>query len=295
MKSKNLLVLLLLLPALALTLAGCGASVQAGPAPNMSAAMKIREGFKAAASKTGGAEAGPELKRLEGWASIRGRFVVDGTIPSPTALTIDKDQDVCGAHPLFNEAIVVKDKALANVVVFVRTPKIPIHDDYKKPGDPVIVDNKGCRFEPHVSHIAVGQTLRIQNSDKVAHNTNIAGKKLQANPLIPADGTQEFKMEDVEAVPVSLSCNIHPWMKGRLVVTANPYCSVSKGDGSFELKNVPAGELELQIWQEAADNLDVSNPKLQKTGPGRYKISLQPKEELNLNDIVVPAAALKAG
>ena len=301
MKFSLVIAITVALPiAMLAALTGCGRSVQAGPEPNMVAALKIRAGFSAAAptAKTPGGDAGggAELKRLEGWASVKGRFVVDGAAPTRTPLNIDKDQAVCGNHDLFNESVVVNGKSIANVVIYVRTPKIPIHDDYKQSAAAQVpVDNKNCRFEPHVSNIRVGQTLVVHNSDPVAHNTNIAGKKLQANPLIPSNGSVEFKVEDTESTPVSLSCNIHPWMRGRLVVTSNPYCAVSKEDGTFELKNLPAGELELQIWQEAAENLEVSIPKLQKTGAGRYKISLQPKEELNLNDIVVAAAALQAG
>ncbi|HKD35714.1 MAG TPA: hypothetical protein VKB78_02910 [Pirellulales bacterium] len=299
MKSHSMMALTLsLLAAVVVSTSGCSTSVQAGPEPNMTAALKIRSSFKAAGpTKTGAAETGgAELKRLDGWATVRGRFVLNGELPAPKPIEVSKDQEVCGVHPLFNESIVTKGNALANVVIFVRTPKIPIHDDYKAAANgSVTIDNKNCRFEPHVSHVSVGQTLVVHNSDSVAHNTNVAGKVLQTNPLIPSNSDVQIKVEAPESVPVPLSCNIHPWMKGRVAVTANPYCAVSKDDGSFELKNLPAGELELNIWQEAADNLDVSNPRLQKTGPGRYKISLQPKEEVDLKDIVVPVAAFKAG
>jgi plastocyanin len=283
-----------------MALAGCGGSVQAGPEPNMTAALKIRAGFSAAGTgKTPGDEGGGvQLKRLEGWGTVKGRFILDGAVPAATKLTIDKDPEICGKQELFNESIKVNGKSIVNVVIYVRTPKIPVHDDYKQSAaSSVVLDNKGCRFEPHVVNVRVGQTLVVHNADQVAHNTKVDGKALQGNPLIPPGGSVEFKVEASEPTPVATSCSIHPWMKGRVVVTTTPYCAVSKDDGSFELKNVPAGELELQIWQEAAPNgnLEVSNPKLQKTGAGRYKISLLPKEELNLNDIIVAAAALNAG
>jgi plastocyanin len=299
MRRRLFTTMALTLPIVALSaLTGCGRSVQAGPEPNMVAALKIRAGFKAAAptAKTAGGEAG--LKRLEGWATVKGRFVVDGSVPDRSPLAIEKDQEICGNHNLVNESVMVNGKSIANVVIFVRTPNVPTHDDYKQSASAqVTVDNKNCRFEPHVTSVRVGQTLVIHNSDPVAHNTNIAGKALQTNPLIPSNSSSDVKIEGAEQSLVPLSCNIHPWMKGRLAVTATPYCAVSKNDGTFELKNLPAGELELQIWQEAAPNgnLDVSNPKLTKTGSGRYKISLQPKEELNLNDLTVVAAALGGG
>ena len=71
---------------MAIGVAGCGSSVVAGPEPNLTAAQKIREDFNAAAASKGGKAAGgaaagePELKRLDGWATLKGRFVLDGTI-----------------------------------------------------------------------------------------------------------------------------------------------------------------------------------------------------------------------
>ena len=85
MKLNSLTILTLSLPiALVASVSGCGNSVQAGPEPNMTAAFKIRSSFKAAGpAKTSAAESGgAELKRLEGWATVRGRFVLDGDVPA---------------------------------------------------------------------------------------------------------------------------------------------------------------------------------------------------------------------
>jgi plastocyanin len=291
-----------MLSALALV-AGCGYSLETGPEPNMTAALKIRDTFGAASGKatkasSGSASGETEMKRLDGWATLTGRFVLEGNAASPSRLTVDKDQGVCGAHQLFDESIVIgKDKGIANVAIYVTTRKIPINKSYdKSASDSVLLDNKNCRFEPHVQKLRVGQTLQIRNSDPVSHNTNVAGKNVQFNQLISANGgTFEQRIDAAEAQPASVSCNIHPWMKARVVVTSNPYCAVSKDGGSFELADLPAGDLEFQIWQENAGSLDVKNADLQPgSGPGRFKISLKPGEKKDLKDIVVTAAALKA-
>ena len=53
------------------------------------------------------------------WASLKGRFVFDGTPPAPVEITADKDVEVCGKHKLVNEELVVSDdKGIANVVGF---------------------------------------------------------------------------------------------------------------------------------------------------------------------------------
>jgi plastocyanin len=283
-------------------LAGCGQSIETGPEPNMTAALKIRETFGAAASgksaKSAATSGETEAKRPEGWATLMGRFVVEGNVPSPAKLDANKDQSVCGAHQLFDESIVIgKDRGIANVAIYVTTRKIPINKAYEKSAsDSVVLDNKNCRFEPHVQKVRVGQTLVVKNSDPVAHNTNLAGRNIQANPLLASGATAEFPIGGTESDPAKVSCNIHPWMKARVVVTSNPYCAVSKDDGSFELVDLPAGDLEFQIWQENAGGLDVKNADLQPgSGPGRFKLSLKPGEKKDLKEIVVTPAALKAG
>jgi plastocyanin len=283
-------------------LAGCGQSIETGPEPNMTAALKIRETFAAAASgksaKSTATSGETEMKRLDGWATLSGRFVLEGNAPPRSPLTVDKDQSVCGAHQLFDESIVIgKDRGIANVAIYVTTRKIPINKSYdKSASESIVLDNKNCRFEPHVQKLRVGQSLVVKNSDPVAHNTNIAGRNIQENPLISAGSSKEFSIAAAESEPVKVSCNIHPWMKARIVVISNPYCDVSKDDGSFELVDLPAGDLEFQIWQENAGGLDVKNADLQPgSGPGRFKLSLKPGEKKDLKEIVVTPTALKAG
>jgi hypothetical protein len=52
-------------------------------------------------------------------------------------------------------------------------------------------------------------------------------------------------------VPVSLKCDIHTWMEGYLWVLETPYAAVTKEDGTYEIKGIPAGvELQLVVWHE---------------------------------------------
>ena len=102
-------------------------------------------------------------------------------------------------HPLLNESVVVgKDKGLANVVLFVRTPKVPVNDEYKKTAADKI-ELEQFQDSPlraaHVLGIRVGQTLSIKNSDPVAHNTKIDGASLQFNQLIPVGTSQTLAID----------------------------------------------------------------------------------------------------
>lgn len=214
------------------------------------------------------------------WGSIKGRFVFGGDAPAAAELKADKDVEVCGKHKLVAEELVVgADKGIANVVVYVRDKGVKVNPELasasaaQKPE----LDNKDCRFEPHVQFVQTGQELVIKNSDTVGHNSNVATvKNPPSNNLIPAGGQTTVKFSSDEAIPAQVTCNIHPWMKAWLVVRPNPYAAVSKADGSFEIKGAPAGEVELQFWHEKAGYIGemTIGGKAEKAAKGRKKVTV---------------------
>jgi plastocyanin len=227
------------------------------------------------------------------WGNLKGRFIYDGKAPDPTKLTIDKDQQICGDKGLVDESLVVDSSGgMANVVLWIRG-KAKVHPDYEKSADAtVVLDNKGCRFNPHVQGVRVGQTLQIKNSDPVAHNTNIVGRNLQVNPLIPAGSASDQKIEAPENLPANVSCNIHPWMKARVVVRSSPYFAISKKDGSFEIKNLPAGDLEFVVYHERSGFVQDAETKSGKVNwpKGVMKVTIEPGKDTDLGDIKLAAA-----
>ena len=229
------------------------------------------------------------------WASLKGRFVFDGTPPTPVEITADKDVEVCGKHKLVNEELVVSDgMGIANVVLFVRSKGVTVHPDLEdgSKADPVILDNKDCRFQPHVGFVQTGQTLTSKNSDSVGHNSNIATmKNSPSNSLVPSNGSSDVTFSSDEAIPASVTCNIHPWMKAYLVIRPNPYGAVSGVDGSFEIENLPVGEeLEFQLWHEKGGYLDEFTLGGKKASAKRGRIDFTVEEGgTDLGDIVVDA------
>ena len=211
------------------------------------------------------------------WGSIKGRFVYGGDAPAAAELKADKDVEVCGKHKLVAEELVVGgDKGVANVVVFVRDKDIKVNAELKAT-DPAVLDNKSCRFEPHVLFVQTSQPLVIRNSDSVGHNSNVATvKNPPSNNLIPAGGETKVTLSSDEAVPAQVTCNIHPWMKGWIVVRPNPYAAVSKADGTFEIKGVPVGEVEIQVWHEKANFVSemTIGGKAEKTSKGKKKVTV---------------------
>ena len=228
----------------------------------------------------------------EEWGTIKGRFLYGGDAPSAAELKADKDVEVCGKHKLVNEELAVgADKGLANVVVFVRDKGVKVHPDAaaEAKATKAVLDNKDCRFSPHVMVVHTGQPLVIKNSDTVGHNSNVATlKNPPSNSLIPAGGESSIPFANEEAIPAQVTCTIHPWMKAWIVVRPNPYVAVSAADGSFEIKNVPAGEVELQLWHEKAGYIGeiTVGGKSEKIAKGRRKVKVE-AAGTNLGEMVL--------
>ncbi|HVA50677.1 MAG TPA: hypothetical protein VNH11_30305 [Pirellulales bacterium] len=187
------------------------------------------------------------------WGNLKGRFIYDGKAPTEKKIDTSKEP-MCSKHNVVDESIVVGDDGgLANVVVYISTKgKIKVNPEYESSAkDKVVLDNHGCRFQPHVLPMRVTQTLEIKNSDPFSHNSNVSpfGDTPQ-NPLLSPDAEFPYKFHKAQKVPVPISCNIHPWMKGYVVVKENPYIGVSDKDGNFEIKDLPAEELEFTVWHE---------------------------------------------
>jgi plastocyanin len=213
-------------------------------------------------------------------ATLKGKFVLDGAAPKPEAITPTKDAEVCGKHKLERETLVVgADGGIQNVLIW--APKVKAPAEAKGEG-PAVMDNKDCRFQPHILAMQAGQVLELKNSDPVGHNTEGHPRNNpEFNILIPASGKIEIKdLKKAETRPFEVKCAIHPWMKGYVLVSDAP-SAVSNADGSFEIKGLPAGtQVEFQVWQERGGFVKDVTVDGKKTtwGFGRFKMTLKPGE-----------------
>lgn len=229
------------------------------------------------------------------WGTLKGKFVYSGTAPVPAAIDVNKDPQFCGNKGLVDESIVVGgDGELANVIVWITSPGVKIHSDFDaQKKSTVTVGNKNCRFEPRVVTYWTAQPLELRNFDAVNHNFDAGGLSANTpfNDSVPANSSLvKDGIEKAERLPAQVNCGVHPWMHGWLLVQEHPYMAVSAADGTFEIKNVPTGELEFQFWHEKAGyvrNVEVDG-KPTEWKRGRVKLTIEPGD----NDLgVVKVAA----
>jgi hypothetical protein len=234
-----------------------------------------------------GLAGGSAAAQAQSWGDVTATFVLDGNAPKPKPLVINKDMEVCGKHGLVDESLLVNpsNNGIANVIVYLYVAprggkKPPVHESYKaSEKEPVRLDNLNCRFAPHITPVRTTQPLVAGNKDPVGHNTNISTlKNPPQNVLIPAGGDLKLTFNAEESLPSPVSCNIHPWMKGYVVIKDHPYVAVSDENGKITLKNVPAGKWTFQFWQEAAGYVSEAkqNGKSVKWERGRVELDIKP-------------------
>jgi len=151
--------------------------------------------------------------------------------------------------PLVREESVVVDDGgnrLANVVVYLKDgPPVDM-----PAGSPVVLDQIGCRYVPHVVALRTGQTLTIRSSDTTLHNVH---GQCTVNPAFNVGMTGAGQSRDfVFARPETfkVGCDVHPWMAAHVAVFDHPMFAVTRDGGRFEIHSVPPGTYTLVAWHE---------------------------------------------
>lgn len=184
--------------------------------------------------------------------SIKGTIKA-GSKPDET-LTVSKDNSFCGDSLPAEKFIIGSDGVLKNAVV--KLEGIAEGKDFESKGD-FKVTNKGCHFEPHVMVAREGALMKVGNADPLLHNSHfylVDGEKKKniINLALPTQGMEIGKPKILRKPGlISLQCDAHDFMQGWIWVLDHPYAVVTGSDGSFELKDVPAGSYKLTVWHEA--------------------------------------------
>src|SRR5215467_807304 len=183
--------------------------------------------------------------------TITGKILFTGAAPAPK--TIDMGQDpvcVSSATEKTTEDVVVKDGKLLNVFVYVKSGGAV--DKYSfSPGGGVTLDQKGCRYHPHVLGVMTKENIKITNSDNTTHNIHPSPAKNQEwNQSQTAGAAPLEKSFARQEVLIPVKCNQHPWMKAYIGVLPHPFFAVSKDDGSYTIANLPPGEYTIAAWHE---------------------------------------------
>jgi plastocyanin len=179
--------------------------------------------------------------------AIVGSVSFDGTPPEPAALDINKDVHVCGKmDPTSEDLIVSPDGGIRNAVVYLVDVTAPIEPAGENP----VIDQKDCRYDPHVLLVPAGATVDIRNSDGIMHNVHTYSSANEpfnmAQPKFKPLLQKRFDQPEM----IEVTCDVHGWMKAWIVVQQHPFYVLTDPSGNFRLTGVPAGDHKLVVWHE---------------------------------------------
>ncbi|MGC2193865.1 MAG: hypothetical protein WA628_04255 [Terriglobales bacterium] len=197
------------------------------------------------------AQSGYTTINVDDGGTITGTVKWTGPLPKVTALAINKDPEVCDPQAQkkrdLERLLVAGDGGVANTVVFLKD--IAKGKAMDLPEGRQFLNQKSCRYEPHVLIVPDKGTLQIKSSDPVLHTVHMSGASDYNLPFPFANQTVSRTMNR-EGV-VDLRCNAgHVWMNAEMLVVSHPYYAVTDEDGNFKLTDVPAGEYEIEAWHE---------------------------------------------
>ncbi len=180
--------------------------------------------------------------------SVSGTVHFSGPVPKATNIDMSMDPGCRGANQ--TETYVVKNGGIANVLIYVKEG-LPRSTMFASAGEMTTIDQKGCRYLPHVAAVTVGDPVRFTNSDPATHNIHPDPKnnprwnesQMPTSPVI----TKTFSNPEMM---MPIQCNQHPWMRMYLSVLPNPYFAVSDAEGHFVIPNLPPGDYTLAALHE---------------------------------------------
>jgi plastocyanin len=248
--------------ALAVSVAACGGGQDTSSTP-------------AAPAASGGQKVDTETAGI-----VQGAISLDGVAPKNEAIKMNADP-VCireNKSPQFQETYTVgaDGKSLANVFVYVKDGLG--NYVYDPPTGSATIDQKECRYHPHVFGMRVGQTLEIINSDPTLHNIHALPKgNAEFNTGQPIQGMKTTHTFTAKEVMVPFKCDVHGWMNAYVGVLDHPYFAVTKDDGKFALKDLPPGTYTIEAWHE-------------KLGTMTQSVTLGAKETKDVNFAFKPVA-----
>jgi hypothetical protein len=184
---------------------------------------------------------------VTGSATIKGVVHFSGQAPEPQPL--DASQDPNCAPGLKSESVIADEGRLQNVYIYVKqgAPE----GSYQVPTVAAVLDQRGCRYMPHVLGIMVGQKLEIRNSDPTMHNVHPSAKVNEGWNLSQGENAQPAVTSfDKPELMMPVQCNVHPWMKMYLHVSRHPFFAVSRHDGTYEVGWLPPGTYTIAALHE---------------------------------------------
>jgi hypothetical protein len=204
----------------------------------------------ALATDLSAAQSGYQVVSVEDGGTIKGTVKWQGVLPRVILSEINRDMAICDPLDLkrrdLGRLLVAPNGGVANTIIFLR------NIDHGKAMDLPLarraLNQKNCRYEPHILLVPLNATLTVKSSDPLLHTVQMSGAADYNLPFTAAGQVIDRNM--LRAGAINLRCNMHTWMNGEMMVAPHPYYTITDENGNFELTQVPPGTYEIVAWHE---------------------------------------------
>jgi len=197
------------------------------------------------------AQSAYQVVTVSNGGTISGTVKWSGPIPRPMTFPVTKDPQVCDpeSHKRMDldRLIIGPDGGVANTIVYLKNISSGKAMDLPEPRR--FLDQKRCRYEPHILLVPATADLQMKSSDATLHTIHMQGA---ASFNLPFPFQNQVVSRSMQTPGlVSLKCNGgHVWMNAEMMVVSHPYYAVTDQSGKFRLTNVPPGSYEIVAWHE---------------------------------------------
>jgi hypothetical protein len=197
------------------------------------------------------AQANYQVVSLHDPGTIKGTVKWSGALPHIPSLTINKDPEICDPESRktrdLERLVVGPQGGVANTVVFLKDVSHGKAMDIPEPRR--FLDQKHCRYEPHIFLVPPNGPLQLKSSNATLHTFHMYGA---ATYNLPFPFTDQIVTRTMQTPGLAnVRCNGgHTWMNAEILVVSHPYYAVTDEGGNFELTDVPAGKYEIVAWHE---------------------------------------------
>jgi len=183
--------------------------------------------------------------------TISGTVKWAGPVPRALGFPVTKDPQICDPDSNktvdLDRLVIGPQGGVANTVVYLKN--ISSGKAMDLPEQRRHLDQKRCRYIPHILLVPEKGTLDMLSSDATLHTIHMDGAATFNLPFPFPNRITSRTMPT--AGLVHLRCNGgHVWMNAEMMVVSHPYYAVTDESGQFEFTDVPPGTYQIVAWHE---------------------------------------------